>query len=250
LISALSSILSNIYLWLLVAVTVFVCLATTGHRRTRIAGLGMVAVLWVIGTRPGAEAIIRPLEGRYSPPSIDTLKSQGVRQVVVLTGGGYPVTGEELASAFPHASAYRFLGGMELCSRLGPDCRIIFSGSAGRQLRERATADTMRDLAQVLEPARDAVAESRSGSTEEHPGNVRPLIGDSPFALVTSAMHMPRTVRTFRRAGLEPIPYPVDFLATGHYGWSDLLPSAENLWEVGAALREYEALVLYSIRGT
>lgn len=249
-ISVLSTVLSNIYLWLLIAVAVFVYRATAGHQHSRIAGLCLIVLLWLIGTRPVVEAIIRPLEARYRQPSIESLKQLGAHQVVVLTGGGYPVRKEMLSSAFPHASAYRFLGGLELCSQLGPDCRIIFSGSAGRGSRDRATAETMKELAQVLQPAREVIAESNSGSTEEHPMNVRPLLRDEPFVLVTSALHMPRSMRSFNRAGLNPAPYPVDYLAMGHYGWGDLLPSAENLWEAGAALREYEALVFYSIRGS
>lgn len=248
-ISILSSILSNLYLWLVIVIAAAVRHSTAGNRQGRIIGLTLVALLWLIGTRPVAEAIIRPLESRYSPPDIESLKQRGTRQVVVLTGGGYPVKKDSLASAFPHATAYRFLGGMELCSRLGPDCRIIFSGSAGRESRDNATADTMRDLALLMEPGREVIAESFSGSTEEHPTNVGPLLGNAPFVLVTSAMHMPRSMRTFRKAGLDPTPYPVDYLAMGKYGWSDFLPSSENLWELGAALREYEALLFYSIKG-
>jgi uncharacterized SAM-binding protein YcdF (DUF218 family) len=248
LISFLSTFLSNVYLWLLVLVAIFVCWATAGHRNKRWAGMGLVAVLWVAGTKPGADLLTRPLEREYSPPSIDSLKEQGVCQVVVLTGGGYSVSGESFTSAFPHASTYRFLGGLELCSRIGPECRIIFSGSAGRRSRDRATADTMKELALTLEPNREVIAESRSGATEEHPINVGPLVGDKPFVLVTSATHMPRAMRTFRRAGLNPIAYPVDYLSTGHYSWSDVMPSAGNLWDLGAALREYEALLFYSVR--
>ena len=71
-----------------------------------------------------------------------------------------------------------------------------------------------------------------------------------PFAIVTSAVHMPRAMRSFKRAGLNPIGYPVDFLtAEGSYGWMGFIPSVENLWKVNVALREYMALAFYTMAG-
>ncbi len=80
------------------------------------------------------------------------LQKQGVKQVVVLTGGGYSIQGEMLSSSFPHASMHRFLGGLEVCSRLGQDCVIIFSGSAGRQRGDLTVALTMQELSRLIAP--------------------------------------------------------------------------------------------------
>jgi uncharacterized SAM-binding protein YcdF (DUF218 family) len=209
----------------------------------------LLLVFWFIGTRPAADAVLWPLESRYKAPDIASLQKQGVKQVVVLTGGGYPSQGEMLSSAFPHGSMYRFLGGVELASRLGEDCVIIFSGSAGRQRGDLTVALTMQELSRLIASRRQVLAEARSESTAEHPANVRSLLKTEPFALVTSAYHMPRSVRTFMKAGLDPIPFPVDFLATNGYGWLDLFPSFEDFWKMNVALREYQALVLYTIRG-
>jgi uncharacterized SAM-binding protein YcdF (DUF218 family) len=93
------------------------------------------------------------------------------------------------------------------------------------------------------------LAEARSESTAEHPANVRPLLRKEPFVLVTSAYHMLRSMRSFNKAGLNPIPYPVDFLASRGYGWLDVLPSFEDLWKMNLALREYQALILYTVKG-
>lgn len=244
------SLISNIFFWFLVMFVLLFWWATKGNGRARRLGMVLLVAFWLLGTRPVTDVILYPLESRYAPPEIANLQKQGVRQVVVLTGGGYQVSGEMLSSAFPHASTYRFIGGLELCSRLGSDCRLIFSGSAGRQRRDLATATTMKELALNLMPGRQVLAEARSGSTAEHPANVKPLVKSEPFVLLTSAVHMPRSMRTFHRAGLNPIPYPVDFLSSGgHYGWSDWLPSAESLWKAGIALREYLALVFYSVKG-
>jgi uncharacterized SAM-binding protein YcdF (DUF218 family) len=61
---------------------------------------------------------------------------------------------------------------------------------------------------------------------------------------------MPRAMRSFKKAGLNPIPYPVDFLTVeGGYGWMSVVPSVENLWKVNVALREYMAMVFYTVKG-
>jgi uncharacterized SAM-binding protein YcdF (DUF218 family) len=248
--SVLTNLLPNILFWMWLMAALFLWWATKGNGRARRLGVVLLVAFWLLGIRPVADVILYPLESQYAAPDIGSLQKQGVRQVVVLTGGGYRVSGEMLSSAFPHASTYRFIGGLELCSRLGPDCRLIFSGSAGRQRRDLATAITMKRLALNLMPGRQVLAEAQSGSTAEHPANVQPLVGNEPFVLVTSAVHMPRSMRTFHKASLTPIPYPVDFLSSGGpYGWSDWLPSAESLWKEGVALREYWALVFYSVKG-
>ena len=243
-----SSIGSNIYLGFWVVGLLFVLWSTRKSRKARIVGFFLLLAVWFLGTRPAAEKILIPIESQYSQPEVKDLSQKGVRQVVVLTGGGYPVSGEILSSAFPHASIYRFLGGLELRARLGEECRILFSGSAGRSRRDLGTAKTMEDLSLVLVSQITADSETRSGSTAEHSANVKSFVKKERFLLVTSAVHMPRAVRTFKRAGLDPIPYPVDFLFFGGpYGWMDWVPSVESLWKVEVGMREYLAFVLYTV---
>ncbi len=242
-------LVSNLLLWSWLAALLSLWLATRRCARARCWGTALLVGLWLLASRPVTELFVLPLEACYDRPPVEGLAARDLRQVVVLTGGGYPADDELLSSAFPSASSQRFLAGLELCVRLGPDCRMIFSGSAGRGRREITSADTMRQLALLLEPRRQAVAEALSGSTAEHPQNVRGLLLDDRFALVTSAYHMPRAMRSFRRAGLEPVAYPVEPLAHGAYGWTSWLPSVDNLRTLQIVWREYLALALYSLRG-
>jgi uncharacterized SAM-binding protein YcdF (DUF218 family) len=69
--------------------------------------------------------------------------------------------------------------------------------------------------------------------------------------LVTSAMHMPRAVGAFRKAGFQVIAAPADF----HAGWDqpDILsrwfPNAGNLLYAGLALHEWVGIATYRLRG-
>jgi uncharacterized SAM-binding protein YcdF (DUF218 family) len=247
--SIFSPIFSNLFLWLWLLGFLFVFWATRKNGPARRWGLVLLAVLWLMGSGFLAGISLFPLESRYPLPSIARLQEQRVQQVVVLTGGGYDDHGEVLSGAFPPASIYRFLGGLELCVRLGPECRVIFSGSAGAGRDAITTAKTMKSLARLLTPQWQAESEARSGTTTEHPRNVQPLLKPEPFALVTSAYHLPRAMLSFRRAGLYPVPYPVNFMASSHYGWVDFIPSFESFSRLNLAMREYLGLLYYWITG-
>ncbi len=246
LIELFNALALNPLIWFLALLALFVWRATRTNKRWRLLGGGLWLFIWLLSTRPVADLIVGPLEAQYSAPALQTLKAQGVHQVVVLTGGGYPVDGDLLSSGLPSASGSRFMAGIELCSLLGPQCRLIFSGSAGRGNEDIATADVMQGLAHELMPQADAVGESKSADTADHPVNVKPLVRQSPFVVVTSAYHMPRAMLVFHRAGFQPIPYPVDRTVYGNYGWADLLPAPHNFETIKLALHEYVGLLWYS----
>lgn len=206
-----------------------------------------LAVFWLSGTSPVARLVVAPLETAYPQPELGALEAAGIKRVVVLTGGGYLRLGGLAAGALPHASSLRFLSALELCVRLGPDCELVMTGSAGTNHEAIQTADVMSELAHTLAPQVALQSESHSNTTAEHPENVRPFVGGAPFALVTSAYHMPRAMLVFQRAGLDAIPYPVDYYTHPGIDGSDLVPDVHNWEAIGLALHEYAGLVAYSL---
>jgi uncharacterized SAM-binding protein YcdF (DUF218 family) len=247
-IAIITPFIANLFLVLWVAGLLVLWLSTRKNPQARKTGLIFLVAVWVFGTKPVAQLILNPLENQYKTPEIKTLKELGVNHVVVLTGGGFPASGELLSSTLPHASLSRFISGLELAGRLGPNSVIIFSGTAGRGSSDRITSEVMRQLSLILIPTIQALSEKQSSSTAEHPEAIKPYV-QGPFILVTSAYHMPRTMRTFKKGGLSPIPYPVDFLATGDSQWSDWIPSFENFCKLTTGFREYLALALYRLNG-
>lgn len=248
--SILVNILPNLLFWFFFVALIFLWYSARKKRGVFILGLAVWAVSYLVCTRPAADLVLRTLENRYPQQAVQSLKGKGLKDVVVLTGGGYRPRGELLSSALPHGSMYRFVGGMELASRIGREERLCFSGAAGRDLEAPKTGDDMKKLAQVLMPMRELISESESKSTGEHPKNVRALTGKKSFILVTSAYHMPRAMLLFQREGLSPVAYPVDYLSgPAQYSPVDWLPSAENLWKFQIGLREYMALGYLALRG-
>jgi uncharacterized SAM-binding protein YcdF (DUF218 family) len=67
--------------------------------------------------------------------------------------------------------------------------------------------------------------------------------------LVTSAYHMSRAEILFRRAGLEVIPFPVDFQTKLGITPRSFIPSGGALQQTDAALHEIYGRVYYWIVG-
>jgi uncharacterized SAM-binding protein YcdF (DUF218 family) len=63
--------------------------------------------------------------------------------------------------------------------------------------------------------------------------------------LVTDAVHMPRAMLLFRKAGQSPIPAPTNHLVKSNWknGISDWLPSSSNIAMMEYAMHEYGGLV-------
>jgi len=82
----------------------------------------------------------------------------------------------------------------------------------------------------------------------------------SEVILVTSAMHMPRSIAVFEQQGISVIPAPVDFTIT-EQNWDNafkpgldefliyLLPNASSLGLTTNVLKEYLGLLIYGLRG-
>jgi uncharacterized SAM-binding protein YcdF (DUF218 family) len=79
--------------------------------------------------------------------------------------------------------------------------------------------------------------------------------GINKILLVTSALHMPRSMEIFRRLDIETIAAPTDFLTvqnSNSKGWGillDLLPNADALKNTTNAIKEYIGLFVYQLAG-
>jgi uncharacterized SAM-binding protein YcdF (DUF218 family) len=93
--------------------------------------------------------------------------------------------------------------------------------------------------------------EDQSLDTEDEAQFIKPIVGQVPFLLVTSASHMPRAMGLFRHYGMAPIAAPTDYLSADAGVKSPLsyLPSAGNLHTAERAVYEYLGLLAARIAG-
>jgi len=69
--------------------------------------------------------------------------------------------------------------------------------------------------------------------------------------LVTSGIHMPRAMATFRRAGVDVTASSTDIVDAGSVDWLvlDWMPSPMAMVHTGDALHELAGMLYYKLRG-
>jgi uncharacterized SAM-binding protein YcdF (DUF218 family) len=223
------------------------CLALW-RRKSRRATL-LVSAAWLLLVLSSCTAIsdlmLLPLEERYPK-----WNGQGDNLAFVVVMGA----GQQEAPRLPDtnrpntAAVYRLLEGIAIY-RANPGSKLILSGGTGRA---ESSAELMARVAQTLGIAAvDIVLQPLPKNTEQEVKLLAPMVGGQPFAVVTSAAHMPRTMQLFAAAGLQPLPAPTHFLDrfNPHPNWRDLAaPSAESLGRAEFALHEYIGIAWLRIK--
>ncbi|MEO1374434.1 MAG: YdcF family protein [Cyanobacteria bacterium J06635_10] len=109
---------------------------------------------------------------------------------------------------------------------------------------------------------KDIIQDPVSLNTYQNTVNVKKILLErniNRVLLVTSAMHMPRSLAIFKQQGIEAIAAPTDFQVTkgeldaiGSTPKSailNLLPDSKNLENFTIALKEYIGMIVYRLRG-
>lgn len=195
-----------------------------------------------------AAFLVQSLErsaGSYAEPT--TLSKKGVKHIVVL-GGGVRAGDVSPTGAAAYDSLARVIEGIRLRNGI-PGSKLVLSG--GRYSCDViSVGEAMAGVARELGvPPQDMILETDSWDTQDEARRLKPLLGKHPFALVTSAIHMRRSLVTFRRLGLNPIPAPADFFMKEiPIGFRTFLPTAQNLMMTQAAIHEYLGLLWLTVK--
>jgi uncharacterized SAM-binding protein YcdF (DUF218 family) len=238
----------NIVLALFLPVSITILLCVTGlimwRRPRRLAALVTGGIVWllIMSTPLTSLILIKTLESKTTPyADAKKLADTGVRYIVVLSGGFNE--GDLTAADKLGASVLRLLEGRRLWREV-PDCKLVLTGGKIPGLsRDMSIAQAMRNMAVEMGiPEKAIIMESESWRTEDQARLITGIVGSAPFALVTSAYHMPRSVLIFRQFGLEPIPAPCDFQARKIcFDCGALMPQAGALALSQTAMKEYLA---------
>jgi uncharacterized SAM-binding protein YcdF (DUF218 family) len=205
------------------------------------ATLGLLA----IATLPIGVWLAAPLEDRFPAPT----PPARVDGIVVLGGSVDPLLSLAHGQVALTAAAGRITETVALARRY-PTARIVISGGDGRlNPGVLSEAGATRDLLVQLGVAAQRIEiESVSRNTYENASlsyvAAQPKPGET-WLLVTSAMHMPRAVGCFRRAGWTILPYPVDYRTSTRMAMMPGVLLADNLVLVNVAAKEWLGLVAY-----
>ena len=139
-------------------------------------------------------------------------------------------------------------------ARRFPDARLIFTGGSGSLFKQTLReADAARFFFNRMGLGKDRVLyERNSRNTVENAEFSRALAGDlleQRWLLVTSALHMPRAVGVFRKAGWDVLPYPVDYHTDGNNSFEPSFYPLNGIASLSQGGREWIGLVAYRILG-
>lgn len=243
-------------------------------RRPRLARgcLGLaVGILWVSSTPWAVDRVVGSLEQQYQ----DYGNGQRLPQadaIVVLGGATY--SGQQFPRQEPEVSEAgdRLLQGLRLYQAGKAPWIVLSGGRVQWQLQgepstqssaAQLVASEAEDMAYLLQqmglPPQVLVLEKTSLNTYQNAVNTGAIArerGWDSILLVTSALHMPRALATFRKLGLTVTPAPTDFLVDRvnlGFSWKEailnVLPDADNQSKVTRGLKEWLGLAVYGWRG-
>jgi uncharacterized SAM-binding protein YcdF (DUF218 family) len=197
-----------------------IVLLTIGYaragRRMLVASIVLIAA---VGVLPIGSGLALPLEERFPPWDA----TRGPPTGIIALGGG--VIQSEISAGRGEVAVGRTVERIIATAALArryPDARVVFAGGG--------EGDFVIHFLEKLGVSKDRViVEGASRNTVENAAFTKQVVMPKPgerWVLVTSAIHMPRAVGVFGKAGFAVDAYPVEYQTSG----------AQDLWRLPGAL--------------
>lgn len=204
-----------------------------------LAASGAVTIIFSSGMV--ATSLMSPLE--YEFPAVNELdRDAGIKHIVVLTGYAADDADMPVTARLNYSSAYRVMMALQLAQQCR-DCDVVISG---KPMSARVTRDA---LVSMGFPSAKVTLETASATTAQSAANLRPMLGDRPFLLVTSAGHLTRSISSMRAHGLAPMAVPTDYQGPKEWQRAELRPAPSWLVTSDLAIHEYIGRIWYRLRG-
>lgn len=233
-----------------IGLTLILLVAGIATRRRALL-IAATALLWICSMPLVGGRLARIVEGGFERMTAGDAPSADA--IVPLSTGRVVAPGGAAISEWTDAD--RFFAGIDLY-RAGKAPLVVFTGGWD-PAEPRAPTEGEVLLSQAITmgvPADGVVTTGPVFNTAEEAAAVAALLrgraaGAGRVILVTSAFHMPRATMLFTAAGLEVVPFPVDFTGRpGMVGLLDFLPSPGALGQTHRSLRELMGRAYYRMR--
>jgi len=210
----------------------------------------LITFLLILALHSGSAnyALRYPLESRHAP-LLDPQKAGSYDAIVVLTGAMIPASG---LIPFPtiDESMFRRLDEAWRLYRIQPRPIIVSGGHVNPFTADKDENKIARDyLIRWGVAINNVIGEDQSRDTFESAVEVQKLLkkkGWKRYLLVTSAIHMPRSLLVFSALAPTPIAAPGDFsLSEFEPTPFDLFPNEQAARKLLSAIHEYLGLANY-----
>ena len=212
----------------------------------RLLGILLTALLYLSSTLIGAKLLALPLEGKYQQS-----EPRKAQVIVVLGGGsvGQTPDGDEQGNISATGAA-RLL----TAARLAQSYQLPVLISGGQVFSDGASEAQIsgRILRQLGLPEERIIQEEQARTTQENARYTAKLCSERGYdsvLLVTSALHMQRSVQFFERyvgsQGIKILPYPCDYTLNPYNSFNVrwLVPQTEAFNITCNAVHEYVGML-------
>jgi uncharacterized SAM-binding protein YcdF (DUF218 family) len=231
-------------LWLLIIVTgIFFLLKRTKTTKWFIS----ITFLWLLtistGYVPGM--LVDSLENEYPPLSLTDDITESSTVYIMVLGAGFTYDKKMTAvDQLSSNSLCRLAEGIRL-HRLISGSKIVFAGHTTNRSYDQAEILARASISLGVDSSRIKKI-GRVINTNDEANRFYSTFGKSgSLIIVTDAIHMPRAMKLFRKAGLNPIASPTNRLnkldpVEPQFLW---IPSARNIYKMEMAVHEYAGMI-------
>lgn len=231
---------------ILLIVGLLVSFRSEKRRYPRIIFLAAFIILYIGSASPVSNTLSYILEREYLMRYSGNTEKM---DIVVVLGGGVS-DNKYLGRTLP---SYQTTSRLFHAIQLFRDSEAEYLVVSGKGSGEISEAEVMAKTAEGLGvPAARIKVDSTSKNTWEHAQNLNNMFQykDIKIGLVTSAYHMKRSEREFRKYFPNIVPLPSDYLYSSQpLSLYSFLPRSDNLAKFTAASREIIGIVWYKIKG-
>ncbi|WP_428023476.1 YdcF family protein [Arcobacter sp.] len=210
----------------LLLVLVFIFLIFNSYKKAKFSLFFGLIFLFLISNSVVSNFLLSSLENKYkNQNNLDISKAE----YILLLGGDFK------------SRAYEVI---KLNQKL-PNAKIITSGYEG----DKKITDALYAKQELISMGIDEnriIMQTKPKDTIEEAVAIKKLIKDKSFILVTSAYHLPRAMKIFKKEGLNPIAVPTDFeieeLKSNRY------LNVKEIKKVHLAIHEYLGILWLEIK--
>jgi len=248
-VSKLFSVITDPAFWIVVCFVVSILLKKRLWKRiTFIAGISLFVLL-------GNGALISLVEQHWIRNVIKPLPSETVYEYALIQGGFgnfNPATGK--VQIFDEAE--RLIEPVRLYHD-GRVKKLFITGDGSFSNLSRKFPESKEVFIKYLEslgvPEQDIVLESEARNTRQSAKRTRELLGEEydgrNSLLVTSAIHMPRAIRCYRKAGMNPIPFATSVPIPYKMDITNFSFGSNTLFRWQILIHEWVGFIAYRIAG-
>ena len=220
-------------------------LVAKSSRTKRRLSIGLIGFIFIFGN----EFLYTKLAIAWQPKPVHISQQY---QAGILLGG--ICTFDKYGNGYMNSSSDRLIAACTLYKTGIIKKIVIAAGNIDKYKPNEAAYLSVR-MAELGIDKADIIIEGRSRNTFENAVFAKQKIDSihllPPYVLVTSAMHMPRAIRVFNKAGLAVVPYPCNYeVVEKTFSWDDfLIPKLSVINDWRGLLKEIVGMTGYKLFG-